>query len=141
MFKRPIGSYNGVLKEISGGDQLPADVLPPNTQYITFNCTGGLTQGIANAKWYPPGNVTLSSIQSILSTVSTGSDVIYDVLKNGGTSITGGAGVDIPAGTGMVGPTAITPFALLATDYLVVSIIQIGSGIAGSNLAVRIAYS
>lgn len=107
---------------------------------VPFTRQGTLTVSPSTSE-YPigPGTFSIDSISARVSDSPVGSDVILDVFKNGSTLW------PTPADRPTIAPGAhnavIGAFGLVMLeegDYLEVTIEQVGSAVAGSNLVVTI---
>lgn len=103
--------------------------------YVSFLRTDVLAAGVGEARWYPPAATTITSIQAWVSTAPIGANLIATVKKNGTIIHT----VTITAGTTAFALVAVS-YSLLATDYLTVDLTQVGSTVAGKNLAIRLGF-
>jgi len=108
--------------------------------YATFNFVGNLELSTGITRWFPPDNVSIISVQALISTPATGSDVILDVIKNGNTSILSSS-LFIDDGASVSTKLTLIDVDLVETDYLTVNITQIGSTTPGNTLTVRVAYT
>ena len=103
-----------------------------------YSKQGTLTTGTGLLRLPIDGTYTVVGTRLMVGTAPTGADIILDVKKNGTTIYTTAANrPKITAGTHAGGPGA-TPdvTALAAGDYLTVDVVQVGSGVAGSDLTV-----
>lgn len=101
--------------------------------YYSFHKTGTLTVAPGVARWYPPVNTQILSIEAWVSTPPTGASILASIKKNGASIAT----VTIAAGAYLAAPQAVN-LAVLTTDYLTVDVTQIGSATAGTDLQIRL---
>jgi hypothetical protein len=111
-------------------------VIPP------FSYTGGLAVYTGDYRWYNDTGRTLTfgTIRASVGVAPTGASVIVDVLANGSTIFTTtGHRPTIAAGTNTAVNSAAPDVTTLANgSYLTVSIVQVGSTVAGSDLTVSV---
>jgi len=91
------------------------------------------------ARWYPSWNVEIVSVYASVDEEPTGSNIEFDINKNG-TSILNSA-LTIPDGTNT--STVMTSFAdnlVNNGDYVTIDVDQIGSNAAGAYAQIRIIY-
>ena len=109
------------------------------TTYL-WGVSGGLTVTTGTARMYNDTGAsrTISAVRASVGAAPAGSAVIVDVLKNGTTIFTGGTGrPSIAAGSNTAtGTPAVTSWA--SGEYLTVTVAQIGSSTAGSDLTVQV---
>ena len=111
----------------------------PETKSIVLEACGDLTVG--QIKGYVPSPMALqiTGIKAIAITAPTGADLILDINKNGTTIYTTQANRPIiPAGDTSVVADLPDDIDLLEDDMITIDVDQIGSTVAGSNLAVVI---
>ncbi len=114
---------------------------PPGVDlYIPFSISGAAYVTAGQGRVYIESSRTITRVRASVGTAPTGASLIVDVLKNG-TSIYSGTPANRPtiaAGsyTALGGTPTTTTF--VSGDYITVSVVQIGSGVAGSDLTVSI---
>lgn len=114
---------------------------PPGVDlYIPFSISGAAYVTAGQGRVYIKSSRTITRVRASVGTAPTGASLIVDVLKNG-TSIYSGTPANRPtiaAGsyTALGGTPTTTTF--VSGDYITVSVVQIGSGVAGSDLTVSI---
>lgn len=109
--------------------------------YQLFTVPSTLNVGIGKARFYAPQSLTVTNVRASVGTAPTGSSVIVDVLKNGSTIFTtSGNRPTILVGTFLDSSSVpdIAQATLVTNDYLVISIVQVGSSVAGSDLTVQL---
>jgi hypothetical protein len=109
--------------------------------YQLFTVPSTLNVGVGKARFYAPQSLTVSNVRVSVGTAPTGSSVIVDVLKNGSTIFTtSGNRPTILAGTFLDSSSVpdVAQATLVTNDYLVISIVQVGSSVAGSDLTVQL---
>lgn len=109
--------------------------------YQTFTVPATLTTGVGKARFYAPTNLSITNVFASVGSSPSGSSIIVDVYKNGVTIFTTQANrPTITAGSFQ--DSASVPDSAQSTmnsgDYLTISIIQVGSIIAGSDLTIQI---
>lgn len=134
------GSFNTYWLYAPMVDPTPTPVatpLPIATTCLTI--TGTVAVAASTLRTYIPRACTINSVRASVGTAPTGAALIVDVQKNGTTIW--------PTNTSNRPTIAISAFtatgtpdttALALNDYLTVSVTQIGSTIAGSNLTVQV---
>lgn len=111
------------------------------SQLATFNQAGALTVQTGTGRFSFPVGATILGVSATVGTAPSGSSLIVDVLKNGSTIFTTTANrPTIASGTTSVGETVPDVTSVNANDYLTVSITQVGSSTAGSDLTVQVRY-
>lgn len=85
---------------------------------------------------YFPDNVELLAARFSLSTAPTGSSAIFDVLKNGSGVYSSDPTISASGFVSSAGTLAGTTTFTAGTDYLQITCTQIGSTVAGADLAV-----
>lgn len=114
---------------------------PPGVDlYIPFSVSGAAYVTAGQGRVYIESSRTITRVRASVGTAPTGASLIVDVLKNG-TSIYSGSPANRPtitAGTytALGGTPTTTTF--VSGDYITVSVVQIGSSVAGSDLTVSI---
>lgn len=117
--------------------------MPDIRSILKLESAGALTVGAGKDRALIPFNCEIVSVSAIVGTAPTGASLIVDVLKNGTTIFTTTANRP----TIVAGATQTTTFPrpdvtrLVAGDNLTLSISQIGSTVAGSDLDVVIQYT
>lgn len=101
-------------------------------QHLSLTQPGELQIFGGTSRWYPPAPVTLIAIEAYVSVPSVGSDITFDLKKNG---ITVYSGV-IAVGQQRLAPVAIS-VDLTTDDYLTLDVTGVGSTTPGSDLVVR----
>jgi len=89
-----------------------------------------LTPYVGGSRFYFDTTRTITTIRASVGTAPTGAPVVVTVYKNGTSFGT----VTIPAGSNTA--TTTINAGVVANDYVTVSIISVGSTIAGSDLTV-----
>jgi hypothetical protein len=112
----------------------------PVNQVFTYGGTLGIYTG--DYRWYNDSGRTLTfgTIRASVGVAPTGASVIVDVLKGGFTIFTTtGHRPTITAGTNTATNSAGPDVTTIASgEYLTVSIVQIGSTVAGADLTVSV---
>jgi hypothetical protein len=127
------------------GEQWVDTSITPTTQddLAVFGSDGTLAVKTGVSRFMFPYAVTLVGTYATVGTAPTGANLILDVLKNGTTIYTTTANrPTITAGSNASSTSPPTPdvTAAAAGDYLTVSIVQVGSTVAGSDLTVLVRY-
>lgn len=112
------------------------DVTSPGPQGATgspglvpiFTRQNQLSTVVGNSRFYFDSTRVISQIRASVGTPSTGSPVVVDTLINGASMGT----VSIPAGSNTA--TLATNKTVNLNDYATVSILSVGSTLAGSDL-------
>lgn len=99
----------------------------------TFGYAGDAELFTGEARWYPPRNCTMNTVQAWVSTAPAGASLNFSINKNGVELLTG----SIAAGSNNMTDQTGLSHALVTTDYLTVDIDQIGSTTPGKNLTIR----
>jgi hypothetical protein len=105
---------------------------------ISLDIPGALTAGAtggATARWEATSNGEISFADALVATAPTGSGIVVDVLKNG-TSVYGTN--ETPTSSVATGYTA-TKF--VQGDVLTLSVVSVGTTVAGSDLSVSVAVN
>lgn len=114
---------------------------PAGPVYQIFTVPSTLNTGVSKARFYAPIGFTVSNVRVSVGTAPTGSSIVVDVLKNGSTIFTtSGNRPTINVGS-FVDNSSVPDYpagVLVAGDYLTISIVQVGSSVAGSDLTVQI---
>lgn len=114
---------------------------PPGVDlYVPFSISGAAYVTSGQGRVYIESSRTITRVRASVGAAPTGASLIVDVLKNG-TSIYASTPANRPtiaAGsyTALGGTPDTTTF--ISGDYITVSVVQIGSGVAGSDLTVSI---
>ena len=107
------------------------------TQTLTF--TGELYVVTAKPRYYSTFDGTITGIAVSVGTAPTGADVIVNIYKNGTTIFDSPSGRPTISDGSYFDLSSTADTATLNTgDYLAVSIDQVGSSFAGSDLTVQI---
>lgn len=107
------------------------------TQTLTF--TGELYVVTAKPRYYSTFDGTITGIAVSVGTAPIGADVIVNIYKNGTTIFDSPSGrPTIPDGSYFDLSSTADTATLNTGDYLTVSIDQVGSSFAGSDLTVQI---
>ena len=102
-------------------------------RYVTMVTTGSITTPkVGTSRYYPPANISISSVTASLSTPAT-DDFVFVITKNGTTVDT----YTMSSGTYKLTPTSVT-LSVTTTDYLMVNIT---SGTGASDLRMDLAYT
>ena len=114
---------------------------PPGVDlYVPFSISGAAYVSTGQGRVYIESSRTITRVRASVGTAPTGASLIVDVLKNG-TSIYNVTPANRPtiaaAGFTALGGTPDTT-TFVAGDYITVSVLQIGSSVAGSDLTVSI---
>lgn len=108
---------------------------------VGLRSLGTLTAATLKDVWVAPCKGKIVEVHAKVGTAPTGATLIVDVNKNGTTIYTTQANrptVAISGTTAAVGANAVT--AVAEDDLISIDIDQIGSGTAGSNLAVSLVF-
>ena len=127
---------------ITDGYTLPGQQLLPNSVEAWNQFVAGVqTTGVRKSEFIAGTSGTIADVRAYLETAPTVSTFIVDVMKNGVTMFTTSANRPI-VGIGANASSTILPDILtfVAGDRIRFDIIQIGSGVAGSDLALTITY-
>ncbi|MGB4957796.1 MAG: hypothetical protein WBO49_05070 [Candidatus Saccharimonas sp.] len=114
---------------------------PPGVDlYVPFSISGAAYVTTGQGRVYIESSRTITRVRASVGTAPTGASLIVDVLKNGTSiyNVTPANRPTIAAGTytALGGTPDTTTF--VNGDYITVSVVQIGSGVAGSDLTVSI---
>lgn len=122
-------------KDDAGNERL----LTHAVEAYTFSVTGAVTVATGKSRIYLEGSYTIETVRAAVNTAPTGAALIVDVNKNGTTIYTTQTArpqIAVGANSATGNSPAVTTFA--AGDYITVDVDQIGSTVAGSDLAVTI---
>ncbi len=102
---------------------------------------GVLTVSTGTLRVYNQTGRTLSitKVHASVGVSPSGASIILDVKYDGSTGVTGG--VTIAAGANTGSQTLGSPYSWADNHYLTLSITQVGSSVAGSDLGVVVSYS
>lgn len=114
---------------------------PPGVDlYIPFSISGAAYVSTGQSRIYIESSRTITRVRASVGTAPTGASLIVDVLKNGTSiyNVTPANRPTIAAGTftTLGGTPDTTTF--VSGDYITVSVLQVGSSVAGSDLTVSI---
>lgn len=123
-------NFAAAKSEIEG---LQAGVGIPQVRYLSM--PGNVTVFTGKARWYPPQNISVTSIQASVDTAPVGSSIMITLKKNGSTVTT----ASIAAGANQGAAQAVSSTAT-STDYYTIDVTQIGSTTPGADLVVSIKY-
>lgn len=98
-----------------------------------ISSSGTLAIHEGTVRWYPPRALSFSRWQAWVGTAPTGANLQFTLNKNE-IAVTSGA---ILAGSSTMAITSLT-LSLTPSDFLTLSITQVGASVAGADLAVRI---
>ncbi len=118
--------------------------LPAINQQMVISINGVLSTGLYPLRFPNElgGSRTISKVYCSVNTPSTGASIIIDILNNGTTIFTGGTNRPVIAAAANTGSTTtIDVPTWAANDYLQLTIAQVGSTFAGSDLTVVIVYA
>jgi hypothetical protein len=117
--------------------------MPETRNEDHFNVAGALTVGAKPGGWVAPFAGDLDAVIASVGTAPTGSPLIVDILKNGVTVFTTAANRPTIAAGATVSPLSARPdvTSFVAGDVLTVSVAQVGSTVAGSDLEVTFEYT
>ena len=118
---------------------------PTGTIVATFSYTGSIPNYVGDFRWYNDtgSTLTINTVRASLGTAPTGSSAIFDVLENG-TSIFDVNTSNRPtiiAGNNTALSGAPDTTTIANGDYFTVSIVQVGSATAGSDLTLTVSLS
>ena len=105
----------------------------------TFSVTGAVTVATGKSRIYLEGSYIVETVRAAVNTAPTGAALIVDVNKNGTTIYTTQTArpqIAASSNSATGNSPAVTTFA--AGDYITVDVDQVGSTVAGSDLAVTI---
>jgi len=109
-----------------------------NTRGISFYIDGDLTTSL-KASFVAPCALTITNVKASVGTAPTGADLMMDLLINGVTAFTTQANrPTITAGGTSVNSVAPDVTSVAAGDRVTLPIAQIGSTIAGADLAATV---
>lgn len=119
--------------------------LGPNDSIITFTETSILTVKAGTSRFYFPFNAKIMGIQASVGTPPEGQIIRVNVLKNGTSVFTGTTRVAVGQSVNVGAERVEIDFTAGAStvttgDYLTISIDQIGTTTAGSDLVLNIRY-
>lgn len=104
-----------------------------------------VTTDAVSARWYNPTGrtITIGLVYASVVTAPTGSSLIVDVIKNGGTTIftTTGNRATIVAGAKAAVSATPNVTTLAAGEYITVIVAQVGSTLPGDKLTVTVGLS
>jgi hypothetical protein len=133
----PAGATGAVLTALS--TEATGLVWSKPRYYPTIGISGALTVAQGALTLVVPVACTITNVRAWVGTAPTGADIIVDVLKNGTTIFT------TPANRPTIAATTLSDLAaapdvtaIAANDIIAVSVAQIGSTIAGSDLCVML---
>lgn len=107
-----------------------------------FTVPGTLTTGIGKGRFYAPVNMTISNIRGYVATAPTGTDIIFDINKNGTTIFTNQATRPrIVENSNITSVNTPQIIALSAGDYLSVDMDQVGSSTPGADMTIQIEFA
>lgn len=137
----PAGVASGVAG-LDGTGKVPLAQLPTRSltaDMQTYSVAGPLVAIAGTLRFYVDGSWTITSVRASVGTAPAGASIIVDVQKNGTTIFTTTANrptIAAAANTGLSGTPDVT--GLVTGDYLTISVLQVGSTTAGSDLIVSI---
>lgn len=106
-----------------------------------FEATGALTVGANKDRWQAPVNGQVIAVNAVVGTAPTGADLILDVLKDGQSILTAGALRVVADQTESTTVNLTNEQGRFAVgETLSLSVTQVGSTVAGSDLDVSVAY-
>lgn len=114
---------------------------PPGVDlHYPFSISGAIYVTTGQGRMYVESSRTITRVRASVGTAPTGASIIIDVLKNG-TSIYSATPANRPtitvgSYTALGGTPTTTSFT--TGDYITVSVLQIGSVVAGSDLTVSV---
>lgn len=114
---------------------------PPGVDlHLPYMISGAVSVTAGQVRTYVESSRTVTRVRASVGTAPTGASIIVDVLKNGTSiySVTPANRPTIAAGTHMALGGAPDTTTFVAGDYMTVNVVQVGSTIAGSDLAVNI---
>lgn len=116
--------------------------MPDVRELFKLESAGALTVGTGKDRVVVPFNAEIVSVSAVVGTAPTGADLILDVLKNGTSIFTTPA--NRPTVTAGSTQTTTFPrpdvFSVSRGDVLALSVVQVGSTVAGSDLDVVVQY-
>lgn len=101
----------------------------------TYSYSGNLAVSTGTERFYAFSAATCSEINAYIGTAPVGSDVIFNVKKNGSTVDT------ITISDGNTSSTNSSTSSYSKGDYLTVDITQIGSSTAGADLKINFIFT
>ena len=115
--------------------------MPESKNAFKFESTGAQTVGANKDRWEAPFPGQAVTVAAVVGTAPTGAALIVDVLLNG-TTIFAGTKPTIAAGATSSGAVAVDPSVgrFTSGDVLSLSVTQVGSTVAGSDLDVTVGY-
>jgi hypothetical protein len=106
-----------------------------------FSFVGAITVGDKAFRWYPPRASNVQSVAIMVGTAPSGANLIVTVKKNGTNIFTTAANRPaIIPGNFFALSGAPDIKALAITDFLTVEVVQVGSGVPGSDLVVQVRF-
>lgn len=112
-----------------------ADIKLSKARYVSLGRSGTLAT-FTGPRVYFPDTLTLESATFALTTAPTGSSAIFEILKNGSPSYSSDPTISASGFLASQGTLSGTTTFTARTDYLQIQCTQIGSTIAGADLAV-----
>lgn len=114
--------------------------MPDVRDNFKLEVVGAVTTGVKDRQvMTQAGQIT--SVDAVIGTAPTGSNLIFDITKNGTSILTAPAQI----AAGATGLTAVAPDSTLSKfasdDVIAVNVTQVGSTVAGSDLDVSLAYT
>jgi hypothetical protein len=124
---------------IADGYASPPALLPNNNEVFTYFVGGAQTTGTEKQGFLMSQAGTIVDVRAYLTTAPTGQSFIVDLMKNGVTMFTTSGNRPTIAASGNASTTTLPDIVSVAVgDRLRIDNIQVGSGVAGSNLYVTV---
>lgn len=136
-----MGQTNFGTVGVSDGYTSPVVVSPYGVSEWDTWIAGGQTVGTMKQEIVMGSGGTITDVRAYIETAPTGSTFVVDLMKNGVTMFTtSGNRPTIAAGANASSTTLPDVVAFAAGDRLRIDVIQVGSTVAGSNLACTVTY-
>ena len=142
----PVNATNGFVlttnDAVADGIEWAANTYTKPTQAFITACsdeTSDLTTGV-KSEWRTPYAFTVTGVRCSVGTAPTGATLEVDILQNGVSILSTNLTIDVSEKTSVSAaiPAVILTSALTDDSIITISILQIGSTIAGAGLKVTI---
>ena len=142
----PVNVTNGFVlttdSTVADGIIWAANTYTKPTQAFITACsdeTTALTTGV-KSEWRTPYAFTITGVRCGVTTAPTGAELQVDILQNGVSILTTNLTIDVSEKTSVSAavPPVILTTALTDDSIITISVLQIGSTIAGAGLKVTI---
>jgi len=142
----PVNATNGLVlttnSAVADGIEWATNTYTKPTQAFITACsdeTSDLTTGV-KSEWRTPYAFTVTGVRCSVGTAPTGATLEVDILQNGVSILSTNLTIDVSEKTSVSAaiPAVILTSALTDDSIITISILQIGSTIAGAGLKVTI---